>query len=95
MREKKFAASIACSRLIEKLSYGINIGNSKYRHDICQKKLHRQIFRQKPLHRQFHLISTVLIITTQKMSENEEIYTAGKNFTLPPAVSGVTNIISV
>ena len=31
---------------------------------------------------------------TQKMSENEEIYTAGKNFTLPPAVTGVTNIIS-
>ena len=29
-----------------------------------------------------------------KMSENEEIYTAGKNFTLPPAVTGVTNIIS-
>ena len=25
-----------------------------------------------------------------KMSENEEIYTAGKNFTLPPAVTGVT-----
>ena len=27
------------------------------------------------------------------MSENEEIYTAGKNFTLPPAVTGVTNNI--
>ena len=28
---------------------------------------------------------------TQKMSENGEIYTAGKNFTLPPAVTAVTN----
>ena len=32
---------------------------------------------------------------TQKMSENGEIYTAGKNFTLPPAVTAVTNITSV
>ena len=31
---------------------------------------------------------------THKMSENGEIYTTGKNFTLPPAVTGVTNIIS-
>ena len=29
------------------------------------------------------------------MSENEEIYTAGKNFTLPPAVTALTNSISV
>ena len=29
---------------------------------------------------------------TQKMSKNGEIYTAGKNFTLPPAVTAVTNI---
>ena len=28
------------------------------------------------------------------MSENGEIYTAGKNFTLPPAVTGVTNSTS-
>ena len=28
---------------------------------------------------------------TQKMSENGEIYTAGKNFTLPPAVTAWTN----
>ena len=32
--------------------------------------------------------------TQKKMSENEEIYTAGKKFTLPPAVTRVTNIIS-
>ena len=31
---------------------------------------------------------------TQKMSENGEIYTAGKNFTLPPAVTEVTNSTS-
>ena len=28
------------------------------------------------------------------MSENGEIYTAGKNFTLPPALTGWTNSIS-
>ena len=31
---------------------------------------------------------------TQKMSENGEIYTAGKNFTLPPAVTAWTNSTS-
>ena len=31
---------------------------------------------------------------TKKMRENEEIYTAGKNFTLPPAVTGWTNSTS-
>ena len=30
----------------------------------------------------------------QKMSENGEIYTAGKNFTLPPALTGWTNSTS-
>ena len=30
----------------------------------------------------------------KKMSENGEIYTAGKNFTLPPAVTAVTNLAS-
>ena len=31
---------------------------------------------------------------TQKMSENGEIYTAGKNFTLPLAVTALTNFNS-
>ena len=31
---------------------------------------------------------------TQKISENGEIYTAGKNCTLPPAVTGWTNSTS-
>ena len=31
---------------------------------------------------------------TKKMSRNGEIYTAGKNFTLPPAVTAVTNLSS-
>jgi len=31
---------------------------------------------------------------TKKMSENGEIYTADKNFTLPPAVAAVTNSTS-
>ena len=54
------------------------------------KNLHRRISRIKILHRQFHLISTVLVGTTQKMSENGEINTAGKNFT----VTGWTNSTS-
>ena len=29
------------------------------------------------------------------MSENGEIYTAGKNFTLPPALTALTNFTSV
>ena len=32
---------------------------------------------------------------TQKMSENGEIYSAGKNFTLPPALTAWTNSTSV
>ena len=48
-------------------------------------------FQAKILHRQFHLISTVLVgKKTQKMSENGEIQTAGKNFTLLPAVTAWT-----
>ena len=31
---------------------------------------------------------------TKKMSENGEIYTAGKNFTLPPALTALTNSTS-
>ena len=58
------------------------------------KILHRRIFRLKILYRQFHLILTVLVRKTQKMSENGEIYTAGKNFTLPPALTAWTNSTS-
>ena len=32
---------------------------------------------------------------TKKWVKNVEIYTAGKNFTLPPAVTAVTNLTSV
>ena len=31
---------------------------------------------------------------TKKMSENGEIYTAGKNFTLPPALTAMSNLTS-
>ena len=58
------------------------------------KILNCRSFRPKILHRQFHLISTVLVIKTQKMSENGEIYTAGKKFTLPLAVTALTNSTS-
>ena len=60
------------------------------------KKLHRQIFELKILQHQFHLISTALVRkNTNKMSKNGEIYTAGKTFALPPAVTAVTNFTSV
>ena len=32
---------------------------------------------------------------TKKVSENGEIYTAGKNFTLPPAVTAVTAVTNL
>ena len=51
-------------------------------------------FQEFFLHRQFHLISTIIVIKAQKMSENGEIYTIGKNFTLPLAVTAGTNITS-
>ena len=35
-------------------------------------------FRPKLFQRQFHLILTILVIKTQNMSENGEIYTAGR-----------------
>ena len=59
------------------------------------KNLHRRILRLKILHRQFHLILTVLVGKTQKKSENGEIYSAGKNFTLLPALTAWKNSTSV
>ena len=56
------------------------------------KIFHRRILSLEILHHQFHLILTVLV---RKISENWEIYTAGKNFTLPPAVTAKTNLTSV
>ena len=53
-----------------------------YKHGICPKIYTAGFFRLKILHHQFHLILTVLVGKTQKMRENEEIYTAGKSFTL-------------
>ena len=58
------------------------------------QNLHFRIFKPKILHRQFHLIETVIVIKTQKISENAEIYTAGKNFTLPLTVTAWTNLTS-
>ena len=47
-------------------------------------------FRLKILHRQFHLISTVLVgKKSQKMSENGEIYTAGKKFYTAAGTNGM------
>ena len=55
------------------------------------KILHRRIFRLKISHRQSHLISTVLVRKNTKNEWKWRIYTAGKNFTLPPAVTAWTN----
>ena len=48
----------------------------------------------KLLQRQFHLISTALVIKHKMRSENGEVYTTGKNITLPPALTGWTNSTS-
>ena len=69
----------------------ISIQGSPWQTLDLAKILHCRIFRPKLLHRQFHLFSTVLAIKIQQKSENGEIYTVGKNFTLPPAVTGGTN----
>ena len=58
------------------------------------KILHCQIFMLKILHRQFLLILTVLVRKNTKMSKNGEIYTTGKNLTLLPAVTTLTNFTS-
>ena len=58
------------------------------------KNLHRLIFRPKILQPWFCQNSTVLVIKTQLMSKNGENYTAGKNFTLPLAVTALTNLTS-
>ena len=58
------------------------------------KNLHSRILRLKILHRQFHLISTFLVGKNTKVSENGEIYSAGKKFTLPPALTAWTNSTS-
>ena len=65
-----------------------------YKHGICPKIYTAGFFRLKILHHQFHLISTILVGKTQKLRKNGEIYTAGKNFKLPPAVTAVTNLTS-
>ena len=51
-------------------------------------------FQAKNVTLQFHLVSTVLVIKTKKMSENGEIYTADKKITLPLAVAAWTNLTS-
>ena len=66
-----------------------------YKHGICPKIYTAGFFRLKILHHQFHLILTVLVRKNTKMSKNGEIYIAGKNFTLPPALTGWTNSTSV
>ena len=70
-----------------------DVGCLKSRHEICPK-FYTAVFSGIFLHCQFHLISTIIVIKAQKMSENGEIYTIGKNVTLPSAVTAVTNLTS-
>ena len=59
-----------------------NIQKSYFQTWNLSKILHRRIFSfSKKKHK--------------KMSENGEIYSAGKNFTLPPALTALTNSTSV
>ena len=66
-----------------------------YKHGICPKIYTAGFFRLKILHHQFHLILTVLVGKTQKMRENEEIYTAGKSFTLDRMVIFAKKFVKV
>ena len=68
------------------------INTDIYKHGICPKIYTAGFFRLKILHHQFHLILTVLVGKTQKMRENEEIYTAGKSFTLDRMVIFAKNL---
>ena len=85
---------ISCCGFSDALTTGRPFGDTDAQTWNLSKILHCLIFRLKILHRQFHLILTVLVRKKQKMSENGEIYTAGKNFTLPPALTAWTNSTS-
>ena len=56
-----------------------------FRHEICQKIYTAGFSGQK-----FYIFKN-----TKKMSENGDIYTVSKKFTLTPAVTAVTNLTSV
>ena len=67
--------------------------NALLRHEICQKICTAGFSGQK-----FYTLNFTEFNSfgdkTPKMSENRDIYTTGKNFTLPPAVTAVTNLTS-
>ena len=64
------------------------------RHDICQKKLHRQIFGPKILHRKFLRISTVLVIRTQRMCCLWRNLHCWQNFIMPLALLALKYLTS-
>ena len=84
--------------LLPKQTLGMAISESPQthidRHEICQK-ITSPDFQAKnftPLISQnFNSFGDK---NTKKMSENRDIYTASKNFTLPPAVTAGTNLTS-
>ena len=99
VRESTFIPRASAPWLIRGRELGFEtwerINTDIYKHGICPKIYTAGFFRLKILHHQFHLILTVLVGKTQKMRENGEIYTAGKSFTLPPALMAWTNSTSV
>ena len=59
------------------------------------KILHRQIFRRKILHRQFHLISTVLVMKTQKNEWKwRNLHHWPKFFTMPRSICGGEELLN-
>ena len=87
VRESTFIPRASAPWLIRGRELGFEtwerINTDIYKHGICPKIYTAGFFRLKILHHQFHLILTVFSGKKhKKMRENEEIYTAGKSFTL-------------
>ena len=99
VRESTFASRASAPWLIRGRELGFEtwerINTDIYKHGICPKIYTAGFFRLKILHHQFHLILTVLVGKTQKMRENEEIYTAGKSFTLDRMVIFAKKFVKV
>ena len=67
---------------------------AQFRHEICQKVYTAVFSVQKFCTPNFIKFQQFSDKKPKKMSEDGEIYTAGKNFTLPPVVTAVTNLTS-
>ena len=76
-------------------SAGVNHVKCVNRHGSCQKKITPPDFQAKRFTPSISpIFNSFSKKKTQTMSENGDINTAGKNFTLPPAVTAVANLTS-